>query len=467
VLTQVVLVAALAQSRVALVSQDHVSLRASPHDSAPKPATLWQGDLLEVRGERLGYLQVYDTRRERPGYVRPSQVHDFTLDASSATDLAAVVAFLRDVPGAESLGIAYVAAYLKASPAQVVGADVFDALGTLAERLGRRASGKSAAPSDELAGHLDVAAGYGVHFRSLEREDRTLYCYDGEAFRRLLAVGGTPDQRARAALALTRPECIDPSLSEADLASLEAWEADVLEKVDPSAAEPTLGNRLRIRRAVVRASLSFREARLGKDPGPSAQGALSALASVLKAELADEDLAPYAEAAARVGASHWAAQPATQARAGGTVLTASPRKPGETCIRIASSFERCTYGQVWLGSARFAAGGNAVALAVQVAPAWTELWVLEQGKGGWTAEVLVPGADGPDVGYIEAAGWSPNGSQLLVVREARVGGQMRKTFEVLDSATLAVKKRAGSADALGAFHRWSDPAWRAETVALR
>ncbi len=31
---------------------------------------LWQGDVLEVRGERAGYLQVYDYQRERGGYLR-------------------------------------------------------------------------------------------------------------------------------------------------------------------------------------------------------------------------------------------------------------------------------------------------------------------------------------------------------------------------------------------------------------
>ncbi|HEX4621153.1 MAG TPA: hypothetical protein VH208_06265, partial [Myxococcaceae bacterium] len=233
-------------------------------------------------------------------------------------------------------------------------------------------------------------------------------------------------------------------------------------RVDPATADPTLGNRVRIRRAGVRAGLAYREARAGKDPSASAEAALSALASVQKSELPDEDVASYAEAAARVGASHWARQ--SSARAGG--LTASPRQPWETCVRLGTAFERCTYGQVWLASARFASNGN-VALAVQVAPAWTELWVVEKGQSGWTCDVVVPAADGPDVGYVEPAGWSPDGRQLLVVRDARVDGQMRLTFEVLDAATLAVKKRATRAAALAAFHRWSDPAWRAETVAVR
>ncbi len=37
-------------------------------------------------------------------------------------------------------------------------------------------------------------------------------CYDGKAFRRVLAMKSAPEQSARAALALTRIECVDPNL---------------------------------------------------------------------------------------------------------------------------------------------------------------------------------------------------------------------------------------------------------------
>src|SRR5262249_61067075 len=103
------------------------------------------GDWLEVRGELRGRLKVYDHRRERPGYVLPSQVRTYPLDESAAPALHAIVDFLRDQPGSESLGIGYVALYLKVAPAAAIGPDVFDALGTMAERLARRPAAPAAA----------------------------------------------------------------------------------------------------------------------------------------------------------------------------------------------------------------------------------------------------------------------------------------------------------------------------------
>src|SRR5436305_12185347 len=129
------LLAALA-AVVALVVQDQTALRASAHESAPRQATLAPGDWLEVRGERQGYLQVYDHRRERPGYVRPAAVRSYPLDESAAPKLGALVEFFRDAPGQESLGIGYTALFLRAAPAGAVGPAVFDALGTMADRLG-------------------------------------------------------------------------------------------------------------------------------------------------------------------------------------------------------------------------------------------------------------------------------------------------------------------------------------------
>ena len=65
---------AVALTTLAIVAQDATTLRAAPSASAATQAQLWQGELLEVRGSRLDYLQVYDHRRERAGYVRASQV---------------------------------------------------------------------------------------------------------------------------------------------------------------------------------------------------------------------------------------------------------------------------------------------------------------------------------------------------------------------------------------------------------
>ena len=72
--------AAAAILLVALVAEDPAVLRNAPANDAPAQATLWRGDWLEVRGESAGFLRVYDHRRERPGYVRPSQVRVYRLD---------------------------------------------------------------------------------------------------------------------------------------------------------------------------------------------------------------------------------------------------------------------------------------------------------------------------------------------------------------------------------------------------
>ena len=60
---------------------------------------------------------MYDHRHERPGYIRPTIVRVHRLDAASAPELAAVVRFLRDANGSESLGIGYAALSLRAAPA--------------------------------------------------------------------------------------------------------------------------------------------------------------------------------------------------------------------------------------------------------------------------------------------------------------------------------------------------------------
>ena len=50
-------------AHVAIVTQDSAALRAMPRDSGTTQAQLTAGDALEVRGERMDYLQVYYHRR--------------------------------------------------------------------------------------------------------------------------------------------------------------------------------------------------------------------------------------------------------------------------------------------------------------------------------------------------------------------------------------------------------------------
>jgi hypothetical protein len=68
---------------------------------------------------------------------------------------------------------------------------------------------------------------------------------------------------------------------------------------------------------------------------------------------------------------------------------------------------------------------------------------------------------------VEFAGWVPGSGQMLAAREVQVEGQFKKSFEVLKTATLEVEKQADKPVNLSAFHRWQDPLWKGQTVAVR
>jgi hypothetical protein len=300
---------------MAIVTQDQAALRAGPRDSAAQQAVLWQGDALEVRGRKMDYLQVWDHRRERAGFIRATQVRTTELLPAESPSLLSVLRFLRDTPGSEALGIGYAAAYLQAVPAEKLDSEPFDAIGTMADRLARRAALKPGqAASTTVAAHLEVANHYGVRIAGIERDGALQPCYDGEAFRRVLALPSPPEARARAALGLTRHDCVDGTLSPVQRLPLDQWRAQVLDQVTPTqfAELPeTMKNRLRLRRAGVWASLAFQQARRNDASStPAAQRALAELATVNKTELSDDDQREYTEAAIRVGASRWAAEPA-------------------------------------------------------------------------------------------------------------------------------------------------------------
>jgi hypothetical protein len=459
----------------AIVSQDQIALRAAPKESAPQQAVLWQGDTLEIRGEKFGYLQVYDHRRERGGYVRATQVRRVSLAADRAGELLAIVRFLRDTPGAEALGLAYAAAYLKAAPAQAIGSEAFAALGSMAERLARRASSRRVKTDEAvIAAHLDVAASLGVAIRSIERDGRMLLCYDGEAFRRVLALPANAEERANAALALTRPDCVPPDLGPAARYDFDAWRIDVLARAPRDELPEFLRNRVRLRSAAVLASFAFQHARRSEDAQPTMTLALQELAGINKLELAEEDNAAYTDAAVRVGASRWSAEAAAAAGKGLRIVT-SAGEPGQTCVALVDAkhdaanalARRCTYGLVWTASANANAAGTALALAVQPLDAWRELWLFQQTADGWRIDVLPPSLESPDVGYVEFAGWVPGKTQMLVAREAKTEGRLRRSFEVIDMTTLATEKQVDNPASLSVFYRSQDAAWKRQTVALR
>lgn len=467
-----------AAATLAIVAQDQTSLRASPRDSAQQQAMLTQGDTLEVRGEKQDFLQVYDHRRERAGYVRGSQVRRTSLSGADAPELLAVARFVRDTPGYEAMGIALVAAYLKAAPAQAIDAEPFDILGTLADRLARRATSTGKAQEAAVAAHVDVAKSYGVAFKDIERDGRVRLCYDGEAFRRVLALSKDELQVANAALAITRPECIDPTMLPTARVALDQWRAEVLERVDLSRLPEHVKNRIRARRASVWSSVAFNQARRGELPTATTARALDELAAVSKSELAEEDQAAYAEAAIRVGAVRWGALTAAATPASAkqkvTVVT-SPGEPGQTCVALADPSRaatkpivaRCTYGIVWTQSASVNAAGTVVTLAVQPLDAWRELWVFKRGAEGWTIDVMPPATSSPDLGYIEFAGWVPGGTHMLAARETRQDGRLRRTFELVRLDSLITEKKADEPSSLSTFYRWQDAGWKKQTISLR
>ena len=460
---------AAALATFALVVQDGSALRAAPGAAAAVLAPLPAGELLEVRGQRLDHLQVWDHRLERGGFVKATQLRRVGTAETDAPQHLAVLRFLRDTPGAESLAIAYVAAYLRAAPAAAITAEPFDVLGSVAERLAHRAG---SAPT--VAAQMEVASGYGVHFASFERSGTMQVCYDGDAFRRVLTMQPTPEQQARAALALTRHDCVDPALPAHEREAADRSRAALLDGIDGGALlDAATKNMLRSRRAGVGAAIAFGEARRGRPAAAAAQQAIDALATVDKAELGDEESAEYADAALRVGAVRAAAEPPAPPT-GPLRLALQPGEPGQTCMTLhlvsspAVLAQRCTFALVWPGSVRTNADGSALAFAVQPLEGWTELWIWRRAPDGWMLEVVPPAAGGPGLGYAEFAGWVPGPTRkLLLAREARIEGRPTRRFEVMALDGFTLDKSASTPRLLAAFNGWADAGWKRGSVSQR
>jgi hypothetical protein len=464
---------------LAIVVLDHTPLRSAPRSGSQELTALWQGDVLEIRGDEPDYLQVYDPRRERGGYVKSDRVQRVELTEDHAPELLAVLRFLKDTPGSEALGISYGAAYLRAAPARALTAEPFDAIGRMAERLAERASG--AAPSANLAAHLEVIDQFGVHMRSLERAGGMHLCYDGELFRRVLATPGAgADELAHAVLALTRPDCIDPALGPALRSALDEERATLLDRVGTRDLPASLAARMHARRAAVWAAIAYERARRGGEPLAAAQRALAELVAVRVHDLGESHRGEYEEALLHASAVRWAASPPATIPApqpGALRLSATAGAPGETCLTLdgphsssspaAALLRRCTYGIVWMASARTIPQGPALTVAVQPLEGWCELWVFHRRAGVWAIEVLSPGGDEPEAGYVEYAGYVPASRRLLIAREVMSRGRRKREFQELRLDDLTLVRRAGTPQLLRDFGRWQDAAWRTGTLALR
>ena len=462
---------------LAIVLQDHTPLRTAPRSGSAQLAELWQGEALEVRAERADYYEVYDYARERGGYVRCRAIRQVRLGAADAPELLAVVRFLRDMPGSETLGISYGAAYLKAVEPQALTAEPFYAIAIMAQRLADQATGagSDAGFRPEVAAHIEVAEQFGVHMLSFNRDDRIQVCYDGELFRRVLAQAAAGAQeRAGAALALTRPECIDPGLDPVARAAFDAGRRDLLEHIGEQGLEDVTSSRLHARRAAVWASIAFEQARIHEPSELAARHALSELLSVRPGDLGDEGRPEYEEAAIRVSTIRWAVG-AAPTSAGPLALGASAGEPGQTCLvltqqvgaRAAQVARRCTYGIPWMNSVRVIPAAHALVLAVQPLESWLELWVFRERAGAWAVDVISPGVDEPQEGYAEFAGYVPRSRRLLIVRETGKHGRFQRRFEELRLADLTPVQEARVPELLPDFGRWQDAPWRRDTLSLR
>lgn len=528
----------------AIVVQDSVALRAAPQDSAHQQTVLWQGEMLEVRGERLDYLQVWDHRRERGGYIRASDVRRIALTPEQAPGILSVLKFFQNTPNAEALSIGLAAAYVQAASADALageqGAQAMDALGTAAEGMARRAmsdisaaSGRKgaagstgmASPSASartraitLTGHMDAAADYGVRFFTYENEGSMQVCYEGTAFRQLLVMPkATPEQRVRAALALTQPECIAPDLTPAERTKVLQRHAQTLDMADAATLPDYQRNRLHLRRAAIWGALAFQKMRqtgvhaqahaaggaVDADVLALATRALTEFSGVVPEALPDADWSDYNDAAMRVNAVRWALVPVAATSAESTKVTKSTNatrpyiqleqgQPGQTCVALMQAAltakspqptntvtastvaapavlaRRCTYGVVWQASATLNKEATAMTVAVQPMEGWRELWVLRKTDQGWLMSVLPPAATEPSLGYAEWAGWIPGGQRMLVAREARGQGRYhRRTYEVVQLDSLLTEHQASNTSSLPLFQRWQDAGWKRLSLSLR
>jgi hypothetical protein len=314
--------------------------------------------------------------------------------------------------------------------------------------------------------------------KSFEVGGRTRYCYDGETHRRVLALASQDAQgsllRARAALALTNPACIDPNEHPATRRQLETWRAEIIDQVDASKLPDYMQSRIALRSAAIWSSVAFHAARNNESHETPAKRAMDAFMRVDRERVSEDDATAYDETAVRIGAMRWMAEPLKSVSSKNAKLTVKTRdgEPGQTCVQIVSTdgkvlFERCTYGVVHTNSVSVNANNTALALAVQPLDAWRELWVFQKDRDVWRIDVLPPSTNTRDVGYIEFAGWVPGGKQFLAAREHRDGGRFKKSFELIKLDTLAIEKRADTPNAINAFYRWQEASWKKQTVALR
>lgn len=466
---------------VGLVMVDQAALRAAPRETAPLHVPLWRGEAVQLRGSSSGdWVQVWDVQRERGGFVRAAQLMPLPDGVDAVPDLAAQLRLLRRMPGAEALGIGVSAALIERAPApwlaSPAGAEMLDTLVVLNDRLAQRVQTATAAQQTAAAAHAAVAQRYGFALRAVPRAD------GGQqpcpALQPALLLRGhpaaSPAQQARAALALTRGDCLPadalPSQRRTLLEQLAAW----LDGLQLAALAPVERNRLLLRRASVLASLAF--VQRDASQRATATQAFAAWSQLIPLELAPEDAPAARDAALRLSPLRWLLLPTVDAlQLGRFTLRLQAGDTGDTCLvasLVASlpagtgESKRCSHGLIHLASARLAPSGNSVVLNVQPLGGWTELWRLD---ATGLVDVLPPSAESPGLGAVEWAGWAAgkDGNQMLVAREADAGGRSLRRFEIYSSDLMVPTRWAGEPGLLAAFQRSADAGWRGTSTIAR
>jgi hypothetical protein len=108
-----------------------------------------------------------------------------------------------------------------------------------------------------------------------------------------------------------------------------------------------------------------------------------------------------------------------------------------------------------------------VVVAVQPLASWTELWVFSARGGKGRVAILPPAAADPEVGYVETAGISADGTRMAVVREAMVAGRLLRRFQVVRTRDLKVLSSGREPSLARGFSRLASASWTASALALR
>ncbi len=488
------LLAALAVT-VALVVQDQAPLRAAAHENAPRQTMLTAGDWLEVRGEQLGFLQVYDHRRERPGYVRTATVRSY----GRRRDRGAEARGARRVPARRAgRGVAR-HRLRRALPAG--GAGRRRSAPRSSTRSGRWRSGSASGASarvaragdGSLAAQLEVAESYGVHFVSFERKRRD--AASATTARRSAACSRSAGRGRRGSAprsGLTDRRCVGPRARHDRGSGAREVAVGGAGRRGPREARSG-GSRVRTR-APAPPSL-HRPVRprcprgAGRRPPRRAAGVRDGQARArARGPVRPRRRRPphvrRGRAPIRVRPLGGRAPPRAVSICHGRRRDWPPAHPARrACVSGLARLRRpprsstARTGVVWPSSVRVAPHDAAVVMAVELLPGWSELLVLHATPSGWTADTITPAALDPDIGYVELAGFSPDGSHLLVVREARASGPLgaphtlapwiRHVYDVVGTADLHVEKEVSSLREVPASRRWETAEWRKRTLALR